>query len=43
MYEAQETANQHAPELGMQTVPSLDVVYTEESGYVTIDQVGVGR
>ena len=26
----------------MQTVPSLDVVYTEEMGYVTIDQVGSG-
>lgn len=35
MYDAQELATKHAPELGMQTVPSLDVVYTEEVGYVT--------
>eukprot|EP00775_Hariotina_reticulata_P011401 gene11401-11549_t len=35
MYDAQEFASKHAPELGMQTVPSLDVVYTEEVGYVT--------
>jgi sulfate adenylyltransferase len=33
----QETAKEHAPELGMQTVPSLNVVYTEEEGYVTAD------
>lgn len=38
MYDAQDTANLHAAELGMQTVPSLDVVYTEESGYVTVDK-----
>ncbi|KAF8065943.1 sua1 [Scenedesmus sp. PABB004] len=35
MYDAQETAIKFAPELGMQAVPSLDVVYTEEAGYVT--------
>jgi hypothetical protein len=35
MYDAQEFAIKHAPELGMQAVPSLDVVYTEEAGYVT--------
>lgn len=28
-YEAQETAKTHAPELGMQTVPSLNITYTE--------------
>ena len=38
MYDAQETAIAAAPELGMQAVPSLDVVYTEEQGYVTADQ-----
>jgi len=37
MYDAQNFAQQHAAELGMQTVPSLDVVYTEEKGYVTAD------
>ncbi len=37
MYDAQGAAAAHAPELGMQTVPSLDVVYTEERGYVTAD------
>mmetsp|Transcript_32132 Transcript_32132/g.83697 ORF Transcript_32132/g.83697 Transcript_32132/m.83697 type:complete len:440 (+) Transcript_32132:57-1376(+) len=37
MYDAQECAQKHAPELGMQTVPSMDVVYTEEQGYVTAD------
>mmetsp|Transcript_32072 Transcript_32072/g.38852 ORF Transcript_32072/g.38852 Transcript_32072/m.38852 type:complete len:453 (+) Transcript_32072:20-1378(+) len=37
-YDAQDTANKHAEELGMQTVPSLNVVYTEEEGYVTADQ-----
>ena len=29
-YDAQETATKHAPELGMQTVPSLNITYTEE-------------
>lgn len=28
-------ANKYASELGMQTVPSLNVVFTEEKGYVT--------
>ena len=41
-YDAQDTANAHAKELGMQTVPSLDVVYTEEHGYVTADKVSMG-
>eukprot|EP00963_Diacronema_lutheri_P013691 scaffold2682_cov344-Pavlova_lutheri.AAC.3 len=36
-YDAQEFAKEHAPELGMQTVPSLNVVYTKEKGYVTAD------
>lgn len=39
MYAAQECAQKHAAELGMQTVPSLDVVFTEEQGYVTADVV----
>jgi sulfate adenylyltransferase len=37
MTRAQEFAIKHAPELGMQAVPSLDVVYTAEQGYVTAD------
>ncbi|GFR40886.1 hypothetical protein Agub_g1538, partial [Astrephomene gubernaculifera] len=36
-YDAQELANQHATELNMQTVPSLNIAYTEERGYVTAD------
>jgi sulfate adenylyltransferase len=36
-YDAQEFAKKHAPELGMQTVPSLNVVFTQEAGYVTAD------
>ena len=36
-YDAQNTAKAHAAELGVQTVPSLNVVYTEEEGYVTAD------
>ncbi|GAB4819847.1 hypothetical protein N2152v2_006893 [Parachlorella kessleri] len=36
-YDAQETATKYAPELGMQTVPSLNITYTEEKGYVTAD------
>ena len=36
-YDAQETAAAHAKELGMQTVPSLNIAYTEEKGYVTMD------
>lgn len=42
-YDAQDTAKAHAEELGMQTVPSLDVVYTEEHGYVTADKVSMGE
>lgn len=37
IYDALDFATQHAPELGMQTVTSLDVVFTEEEGYVTAD------
>jgi sulfate adenylyltransferase len=36
-YDAQDCAKANAAELGMQTVPSLNVVYTEEEGYVTAD------
>lgn len=36
-YDAQEMANKHAAELGMQTVPSLNIAYTQEKGYVTAD------
>ena len=36
-YDAQDMAKANAAELGMQTVPSLNVVYTEEEGYVTAD------
>lgn len=32
MYDAQNFAKSVASELGMQTVPSQDVVYTEEKG-----------
>ena len=34
-YDAQDLAKQNAAELGMKTVPSLNVVYTDEKGYVT--------
>jgi sulfate adenylyltransferase len=37
-YEAQDFAKANAERLGMQTVPSLNLVYTEEKGYVTADQ-----
>jgi sulfate adenylyltransferase len=36
-YDAQELANANAAELGMQTVPSLNIAYTQEKGYVTAD------
>jgi sulfate adenylyltransferase len=36
-YDAQEFAQEHAKELGMSTVPSLNVVFTEEKGYLTAD------
>ncbi|CAL5229551.1 g12900 [Coccomyxa viridis] len=36
-YDAQDNAKAHAKELGMDTVPSLNITYTEEKGYVTAD------
>jgi sulfate adenylyltransferase len=36
-YAAQDFAREQAPELGMETVPSLNLVYTEEEGYVTAE------
>jgi len=36
-YDAQNMAMEHAKELGMDTVPSLNVVFTEEKGYITAD------
>jgi len=36
-YDAQDLANATAPALGMKTVPSLNLCYTEEEGYVTAD------
>eukprot|EP00586_Coscinodiscus_wailesii_P000801 CAMPEP_0172487334 /NCGR_PEP_ID=MMETSP1066-20121228/16380_1 /TAXON_ID=671091 /ORGANISM="Coscinodiscus wailesii, Strain CCMP2513" /LENGTH=432 /DNA_ID=CAMNT_0013253885 /DNA_START=94 /DNA_END=1392 /DNA_ORIENTATION=+ len=36
-YDAQDFARENAPRLGMDTVPSLNLVYTEEEGYVTAD------
>jgi sulfate adenylyltransferase len=36
-YAAQDFARECAPELGMETVPSLNLVYTEEEGYVTAE------
>ncbi|MFO7628306.1 MAG: sulfate adenylyltransferase [Prochlorococcaceae cyanobacterium] len=36
-YQAQDFARDNAPELGMETVPSLNLVYTQEEGYVTAE------
>ncbi|MFN6131330.1 MAG: sulfate adenylyltransferase [Synechococcaceae cyanobacterium] len=36
-YQAQDFARDHATELGMETGPSLNLVYTEEEGYVTAE------
>ncbi len=36
-YQAQDFARDNATELGMETVPSLNLVYTEEEGYVTAE------
>lgn len=36
-YAAQEIATQHAEEMGIKTVPSLDLVYTQEKGYITAE------
>jgi len=37
-YDAQDIAKANAVELGMQAVPSLNILYTEEKGYVTADE-----
>lgn len=37
-YDAQDFAKENAPELGMQSVPSLNLVYTEEADYVTAEE-----
>ena len=37
-YEAQDMAKSNADELGVQAVPSLNLVYTEEADYVTADE-----
>ncbi len=39
-YQAQDFARDNASELGMETVPSLNLVYTEEEGYVTAEHAG---
>jgi sulfate adenylyltransferase len=36
-YDAQDLAKANSEELGVQTVPSLNIVFTEEEGYVTAD------
>ena len=36
-YQAQDFARDNAAELGMETVPSLNLVFTEEEGYVTAE------
>ena len=36
-YDAQNVAKECAPELTMETVPSLNLVYTQEEGYVTAE------
>jgi sulfate adenylyltransferase len=36
-YDAQDLAKASAEELGVQTVPSLNLVYTAEEGYITAD------
>lgn len=36
-YDAQEFAVKHSEELGIKTVPSLNLVYTAEQGYITAD------
>ncbi len=36
-YDAQNFANECASEIAMETVPSLNLVYTEEEGYVTAE------
>jgi len=36
-YDAQDMAKKHSKELDMQVVPSLDILYTAEAGYTTVD------
>jgi sulfate adenylyltransferase len=36
-YDAQDFAKKHGPELGVTPVPSLNLVYTQEKGYVTAE------
>ena len=37
-YDAQDFAKEHSEELGVKTVPSLNLVYTEEHDYITVDK-----
>ena len=37
-YDAQDTAKANSEKLGVSPVPSLNLVYTEEEGYVTADE-----
>eukprot|EP00580_Thalassiosira_gravida_P000544 CAMPEP_0201609118 /NCGR_PEP_ID=MMETSP0492-20130828/11669_1 /ASSEMBLY_ACC=CAM_ASM_000837 /TAXON_ID=420259 /ORGANISM="Thalassiosira gravida, Strain GMp14c1" /LENGTH=432 /DNA_ID=CAMNT_0048074361 /DNA_START=18 /DNA_END=1316 /DNA_ORIENTATION=+ len=37
-YDAQDFAKEKGPELGVMPVPSLNLVYTDEEGYVTADE-----
>merc|ERR1712032_807413 len=37
-YDAQDFALENGPELGVQVVPSLNLVYTDEKGYVTAEE-----
>ncbi|CAK9014729.1 Sulfate adenylyltransferase (ATP-sulfurylase) (Sulfate adenylate transferase) (SAT) [Durusdinium trenchii] len=37
-YDAQEILQEHAAELGVKPVPSLNLVYTAEEGYITADK-----
>jgi len=39
-YDAQDFAHSISEELGVQVVPSLNLVYTEEEGYITADVAG---
>ena len=36
-YDAQDLAKEMSKELGVDTVPSLNIVFTEEEGYVTAE------
>ena len=42
-YDAQNFAKECAPELTMETVPSLNLVYTQEEGYVTAEHAEARR